>query len=104
MPMDGDRQMQHSASDRLQRPTCHTYNHSGYGKYTESSTAECLRASGGDLGGQRKHRPCPSWSKTGALCAVDYKWVQSQQVMEGKIIPCLVSVEKDAETSDLCDS
>ena len=27
------------------------FNHSGFGKYTGSNVAECLRSSGGDLGG-----------------------------------------------------
>lgn len=34
-------------------------------------------------------RPCPSWDKVGALCATDYKWVQQEQVDQGKIIPVL---------------
>lgn len=29
------------------------------------------------------------WTKVGALCATDYKWVQEQQVEQGKIIPVL---------------
>lgn len=26
--------------------------------------------------------------KTGSLCATDYKWVQQEQVMQGKLIVC----------------
>ena len=29
------------------------------------------------------------WLKVGALCATDYKWVQQEQVEQGKIIPVL---------------
>ena len=29
------------------------------------------------------------WDKVGALCATDYKWVQQEQVVQGKIIPVL---------------
>ena len=27
--------------------------------------------------------------KVGALCATDYKWVQQEQVMQGKLIVCV---------------
>ena len=46
-----DKQVQHTSVDGLQRPSCHTFNCSGYGKYEESDNAECIRASGGDVGG-----------------------------------------------------
>ena len=68
----------------------HVFRNSGFGKYTETEVAETLRSSGGDIGGG-KREPCPSWDKTGALCATDYKWVQQQQAEQGKIIPVRVT-------------
>lgn len=59
-----------------------------FSKYEEISVVETLRSSGGDIGGERE--PCPSWDKTGALCATDCKWIQQQQVAQGKIIPVRV--------------
>ena len=32
---------------------------------------------------------CGEWTKVGALCATDYKWVQQEQVEQGKIIPVI---------------
>ena len=61
----------------------------GFSKYDEISVAETLRSSGGDIGGGQRE-PCPSWDKTGALCATDCKWIQQQQVVQGKIIPVRV--------------
>lgn len=60
-----------------------------FSKYDEISVAETLRSSGGDIGGGQRE-PCPSWDKTGALCATDCKWIQQQQVVQGKIIPVRV--------------
>ena len=67
----------------------HVFGNSGFGNYTETEVAETLRSSGGDIGGEQE--PCPSWDKTGALCATDCKWVQQQQVEQGKIIPVRVT-------------
>ena len=64
------------------------FSKTGFSKYEEISVAETLRSSGGDIGGERE--PCPSWDKTGALCATDCKWIQQQQVVQGKIIPVRV--------------
>lgn len=89
--MGTDNNSRHAEHLRQQRGTdsdCRCFNHAGYGRYAESEIGECLRASGGDIGGVREYRPCPSWNKVGALCATDYKWVQQEQVEQGKIIPC----------------
>ena len=67
----------------------HVFGNSGFSRYSETDVAETLRSSGGDIGGQRE--PCPSWDKTGALCATDYKWIQQQQVVQGKIIPVRIT-------------
>lgn len=53
MSIHEDQQMPDIAGNRLQRSTSHTFSHAGYGKYIESDKAECLRASGGDIGGAR---------------------------------------------------
>ena len=91
--MDENRDSGHVECIRQLRdanPDSYCYAHAGYGKYAEEQTAECLRASGGDVGGGvREYRSCPSWNKVGALCATDYKWVQQEQVEQGKIIPVL---------------
>ena len=67
MPIHEDKQMQHVTSNGLQRPS---------GDSDEKVTR----------GGCK---PCPSWDKVGALCATDYKWVQQEQVEQGKIIPVI---------------
>lgn len=54
MPIHEDQKMPDITGNRLQRPTSHTFSHAGYGKYIESDKAECLRASGGDIGGATK--------------------------------------------------
>ena len=33
----------------------------------------------------------------GALCATDYKWVQQEQVMQGKLI---IEIKKNEKTND----
>lgn len=82
-------------SGRNENTDYHCYDLREFGKYKESKKAGCLRQTGGDAGGgseclvvKRRTIPCPPWQKVGALCAADYKWVQQEQVMQGKIIPC----------------
>lgn len=61
------------------------YSPSGFGEYEESLGT--LRASGGDIGGgERGTRYLLYQDTVGALCATDYKWVQQEQVMQGKLI------------------
>ena len=38
------------------------------------------------MGGQRSTRHLLYTQTVGALCATDYKWVQQEQVMQGKLI------------------
>lgn len=51
MSIHEDQKMPDITGNRFQRPASHTFSHAGYGKYIESDKAECLRASGGDIGG-----------------------------------------------------
>lgn len=92
--MDTNENCNGIACDRLQRPTSDTcFCKTGFGKYVETEFAGTLRASGGDLGGQREYCDCEycgTWEIVGALCATDYKWVQNQQIAEGKILPVIV--------------
>lgn len=41
------------------------------------------------MGGERGPRYLIYQDKVGALCATDYKWVQQEQVMQGKLIVCV---------------
>lgn len=38
------------------------------------------------MGGERSTRYLLYTETVGALCATDYKWVQQEQVMQGKLI------------------
>ena len=58
-----------------------------YGKYDLTNTAGTLRSCGGDVGGGQRNIGHLLYHDTiGALCSADYKWVQQQQVMQGKLI------------------
>ena len=108
MQVHTDKQVQHASGDRLQGSACD--NGEGVNKKTgngdyfildrssfnqgENAKYDMIITRGGsaDTGGKRAARssyPCPTWSKVGALCATDYKWVQQEQVEQGKIIPVL---------------
>ena len=47
------------------------------------------------MGGVRGTRHLLYQDTIGALCATDYKWVQQEQVMQGKLIVC---VRQDGDT------
>ena len=58
-----------------------------YFEWHEDDKSVSLRASGGSYGGgQRSAGYLLYQDKVGALCATDYKWVQQEQVMQGKLI------------------
>ena len=45
------------------------------------------------MGGVRGARHLLYQDTIGALCATDYKWVQQEQVMQGKLIVCVKQSE-----------
>lgn len=54
-------------------------------EWHEDDVSVTLRNSGGSYGGRSVSHLL--YQKTiGALCATDYKWVQQEQVMQGKLI------------------
>lgn len=87
--------MQHAASNGLQRSTSDyfvidraAFNQGENAKYgIEIRRGKVLP----DTGGERPTRGSyvGTWNKVGALCATDYKWVQQEQVFQGKIIPVI---------------
>lgn len=94
MPIHEDRQVQHAASNGLQRPTSDyfvidraAFNQGENAKYGIEIRGGVLP----DTGGERSTRGSyvGTWDKVGALCATDYKWVQQEQVEQGKIIPVI---------------
>ena len=91
MQIHEDSKVQHTSSNGLQRPTCDScFRMTGFADYSATEKAGTLKADGGDVGGGQRE-PCPTWGKVGALCATDYKWVQQEQVEQGKIIPVLAT-------------
>lgn len=106
-----DKQMQHAPRDRLQRPTSDSYeckpeiddsqedyfiiDRAAFNQGVNAQYDIIIRRGGtahaNSKGSPRNCRPCQSWEKVGALCATDHKWVQQEQVMQGKIIPCIVT-------------
>ena len=60
-----------------------------YYEWLETDIAVPLRSSGGCCGGGGGGTRYLLYQETiGALCATDYKWVQQEQVMQGKLIVC----------------
>lgn len=58
-----------------------------FGEYHEDDVAITLRNSGATYGGgQRGTCHLLYTDRVGALCGTDYKWVQQQQVVQGKLI------------------
>ena len=56
-------------------------------EWHEDDKSVTLRNKGGSYGGGERSAYCLLYQKTiGALCATDYKWVQQEQVMQGKLI------------------
>ena len=94
MQIHEERQVQHAASNGLQRPTSDyfvidraAFNQGENAKYGIEIRGGVLP----DTGGERSTRGSyvGTWTKVGALCATDYKWIQEQQVAQGKIIPVI---------------
>ena len=58
-------------------------------EWHEDDTAVTLRGCSGSYGGERGAGYLLYQDKVGALCATDYKWVQQEQVEQGKLIVCV---------------
>lgn len=57
-----------------------------FGEYHEDDKSITLRSRSATCGGFRGTRYLLYQKTIGALCATDYKWVQQEQVMQGKLI------------------
>lgn len=55
-------------------------------EWHEDDVSVTLRHKGGSYGGERGSRYLLYQDVVGALCATDYKWVQQEQVVQGKLI------------------
>ena len=55
-------------------------------EWHEDDISVTLRNKGGSYGGVRSVRHLLYQDTIGSLCATDYKWVQQEQVMQGKLI------------------
>lgn len=55
-------------------------------EWHEDDVSVTLRNKSGSYGGERSVSHLLYQSTVGALCATDYKWVQQEQVMQGKLI------------------
>ena len=55
-------------------------------EWHEDEVSVTLRNKSGNYGGQRGTRYLLYADQVGALCATDYKWVQQEQVEQGKLI------------------
>ena len=62
-------------------------------EWHEDDVSVTLRNRGGSYGGVRGTRHLLYQDTIGALCATDYKWVQQEQVMQGKLIVCVKQSE-----------
>lgn len=58
-------------------------------KWVEDDISVSLRNRSGSYGGQRGTRYLLYTETVGSLCATDYKWVQQEQVYQGKLIICV---------------
>ena len=59
-------------------------------EWYEDDVSVTLRNRGGSYGGGVRGTRYLLYQETiGALCATDYKWVQQDQVMQGKLIVCV---------------
>lgn len=64
------------------------YSEKRFFEWHEDEKSVSLRAASGSYGGAA--RCLPYQDKVGALCGTDHKWIQQQQVMQGKlIVECL---------------
>ena len=59
-------------------------------EWHEDDISVTLRERGGSYGGVGSPRYLLYQETIGALCATDYKWVQQEQVTQGKLIVCLI--------------
>ena len=57
-------------------------------EWHEDDKSVTIRNCGGSYGGERSVRYLLYQDTVGSLCATDYKWVQQEQVMQGKLIIC----------------
>lgn len=55
-------------------------------EWYEDDVSVTLRHMSGSYGGERSACHLLYQTRVGALCATDYKWVQQEQVMQGKLI------------------
>ena len=55
-------------------------------EWYEDDVSVTLGNKGGSYGGVRSVRHLLYQDTVGSLCATDYKWVQQEQVMQGKLI------------------
>lgn len=55
-------------------------------EWHEDDKSVTIRNCGGSYGGERSVRHLLYQDTIGALCATDYKWVQQEQVVQGKLI------------------
>lgn len=60
------------------------YSEKRFFEWHEDDKSVNIRASSGSYGGERS--ACLYQTTVGALCQTDYKWIQQQQVMQGKLI------------------
>lgn len=58
-------------------------------EWHEDDKSVTLRERGGSYGGGSETLVLIYTDKVGALCATDYKWVQQEQVMQGKLVVCV---------------
>lgn len=63
-------------------------------EWHEDDVSVTLRNRSGSYGGERGTRYLLYQETIGALCATDYKWVQQEQVMQGKLIVCVKQAEE----------
>ena len=94
MQIHEDKQVQHTASDRLQGSSG-DYFVIDRAAFNQGENAQfdmqITRGGGTSRHSLQEDRAQWSylWTKVGALCATDYKWVQQEQVEQGKIIPVI---------------
>jgi hypothetical protein len=63
-----------------------TYTEKRFFEWHEDDVSVTLRNKSGSYGGVRSVRYILYQDTIGALCATDYKWVQQEQVEQGKLI------------------
>lgn len=75
-------------------PLIVTYSEKRFFEWHEDNKSVNIRASSGSYGGGQRSA-CLYQRTVGALCQTDYKWVQQQQVEQGKLI-----IEKKGQDVD----